>query len=87
MPSDTKGMLDTGRTASWHISMVLDCRLSKRLPSMLKLSVRKNRLEKRYDFEADSVKLAAEIVGVVRGQLERYRREEAREKETRAGLA
>ena len=45
---------EPGRTASFHISRVHDCKPSKRLPNSFKLIVDVNRELKRYDFEAQS---------------------------------
>ncbi|KAM0756389.1 SIN1-domain-containing protein [Meredithblackwellia eburnea MCA 4105] len=66
MPSDSKGMLSGGRTSSFHISNVQECKVSRRAPNSFKLLVQKDRLDKRYDFEAESPKAAAEIVAHIR---------------------
>ncbi|KAL8283256.1 hypothetical protein RQP46_006034 [Phenoliferia psychrophenolica] len=66
MPSDSKGMLSGGRTSSFHISNVHECKVSRRAPSSFKLLVQKDRVDKRYDFEAESPKQAAEIVAHIK---------------------
>lgn len=76
MPSDSKGMLSGGRTSSFHISNVHACKVSRRAPSSFKLLVQKDRVDKRYDFEADSPKAAAEIVAHVRLLMAQYDEEQ-----------
>lgn len=77
MPSDTKGVVEGGRTTSLHVSLVLDCRLSRRAPNLFKIIVHKNhRAEKRYDFEAEDGKQAVEIVEAVRRLMSGYREQE-----------
>lgn len=78
MPADSKGMFDGGRTSSYHISNVRECRVSKRAPATFKLLVQKDRVEKRYDFEADNAKAANEIVAHIQTLRATYAEEEKR---------
>lgn len=61
MPTDMKTF---GKAASFHVSSVVACKLSSKLASGFKLVVWREspRDTKRYDFEADSARIAAEIV-------------------------
>ncbi|KAK4701076.1 target of rapamycin complex 2 subunit MAPKAP1/AVO1, partial [Phenoliferia sp. Uapishka_3] len=81
MPSDSKGMLSGGRTSSFHISNVHECKVSRRSPSSFKLLVQKDRVDKRYDFEAESPKAAAEIVAHIRSLMAAFYQDQV----TRAG--
>lgn len=65
-----------GRTSSFHISAVHDCKVSKRSPASFKLLVQKDRVDKRYDFEAESAKVALEIVTSVKALMANFKREE-----------
>ncbi|KAH8914911.1 SIN1-domain-containing protein [Atractiella rhizophila] len=62
MPSESKGVFDGGRIASYHIKNISECRRSKRAPASIRLVVWKDRETKRYDFEAESSKQAIEII-------------------------
>ncbi|KAJ9477773.1 Target of rapamycin complex 2 subunit AVO1 [Pseudozyma hubeiensis] len=61
MPTDMKTF---GKAASFHVSSVVACKLSSKLVNGFKLVVWREspRDTKRYDFEADSARIAAEIV-------------------------
>ncbi|PWZ00991.1 hypothetical protein BCV70DRAFT_159603 [Testicularia cyperi] len=61
MPTDMKTF---GKAASFHITSVVACKLSNKLVNGFKLVVSRDspRDSKRYDFEADSARIAAEIV-------------------------
>lgn len=61
MPTDMKTF---GKAASFHVSSVVACKLSSKLANAFKLVVWREspRDTKRYDFEADSTRIAAEIV-------------------------
>jgi hypothetical protein len=67
MASDNKGLFDAGRTSSFHISNCKDCKISKRAPASFKIIVQKDRMDKRYDFEAEDSKVAAVIVAHIQG--------------------
>lgn len=73
MPSDNKGAAEEGRTVSFYITNITDCRLSKRAAGTFRLVVKKDRgVEKRYDFEATDAGVAKEIVaGVSRVRAQR----------------
>ncbi|SGY77218.1 BQ5605_C005g03581 [Microbotryum silenes-dioicae] len=78
LPSDSRGdVFSAGRTTSFHISMLRACQTSRRSNLAFKIVVQKDRLEKRYDFEAESVKQAHEIVQNVRTLMNSYKMEEA----------
>lgn len=53
---------DANGTVSFHISNIIQCKISKRNPISFKLIVKRERAEKRYDFETDSPAIAREIV-------------------------
>ncbi|KAK4052741.1 Component of a membrane-bound complex containing the Tor2p kinase [Microbotryomycetes sp. JL201] len=74
---DSKGMAETGRTSSFHISNVKDCRLSRRSTSAFKITVRKNHGEKRYDFEAEDGNEAIDIVHQTKALMATWQAEEA----------
>ena len=61
MPTDMKTF---GKAASFHVSSVVACKLSSKLANGFKLVVWREspRDTKRYDFEAESGRIAAEIV-------------------------
>jgi hypothetical protein len=56
MPSDKAKA--AGRTASYHISHVTECKQNKRAPTSFKLVVWKDKDDKRYDFEAENSRQA-----------------------------
>lgn len=76
--SDNKGLFEGGRTSSFHISMVRDCKVSRRAPTTFKMLVQKGGHDKRYDFEAADSKEAAQIVGFVKALMASFREEEAK---------
>ncbi|OZJ05974.1 hypothetical protein BZG36_01213 [Bifiguratus adelaidae] len=61
MPPEHRGMFDTMRTSSYHISQVQSCKQSKKAPHNFKLIIWKDRDYKTYDFEAESTQDAGEI--------------------------
>jgi hypothetical protein len=69
MPSSNKAraVFDSGKTTSFHIKSVVACQQSSKSSSIFKLVVQHDNRNKRYDFEAESSKLAAEIVQNIRG--------------------
>ncbi|KAF9048309.1 hypothetical protein BDZ89DRAFT_758549 [Hymenopellis radicata] len=68
MPSTNKGkaVFDNGKTYSYHIKSIADIQQSTKSSSVFKLVLNRGAGSKRYDFEADTPKLAAEIVQTVR---------------------
>ncbi|KAM0786837.1 hypothetical protein ACM66B_002265 [Microbotryomycetes sp. NB124-2] len=74
---DSKGMAETGRTSSFHVSNVKECRLSRRSTSAFKITMRKNHGDKRYDFEAEDGKQAADIVHHIKALMATWQAEEA----------
>ncbi|GAA6061460.1 hypothetical protein JCM10212_005663 [Sporobolomyces blumeae] len=75
MPADGKD--SSGRTSSFHISLVQTCKVSRRSRTSFKIVVHtKNRVDKRYDFEAENAKVAAEVVAAVRAVMEGWRNDQ-----------
>ncbi|KAK4057465.1 Component of a membrane-bound complex containing the Tor2p kinase [Microbotryomycetes sp. JL221] len=74
---DYKGLAETGRTSSFHVSAVRDCRLSRRSASAFKVTVARNHGEKRYDFEAEDGKQAADIVHQIKALMATWKVDEA----------
>ncbi|KAI5478231.1 stress activated MAP kinase interacting protein Sin1 [Pseudohyphozyma bogoriensis] len=74
MATDSRGHFDGGRTSSFHISNIHECKVSRRAPNSFKLLVQKDRVDKRYDFEAESPKQAQEIVAAVKGLMEGWKK-------------
>ncbi|KAJ8651685.1 hypothetical protein O0I10_012753 [Lichtheimia ornata] len=62
MPPEHKGMFDSVKTTSFHVSAVLSCKQSKKAPANFKIAVAKDQSHKVYDFEAMSAKESQEIV-------------------------
>ncbi|KII84683.1 hypothetical protein PLICRDRAFT_57646 [Plicaturopsis crispa FD-325 SS-3] len=89
MPSanKAKAVFDSGKTTSYHLASIVECQQSSKSSSAFKLIIQRDRRQnKRYDFEAESPKLAAEIVHSIRslktapdrnGTLNRSRRSRA----------
>lgn len=76
MPADGKDSV--GRTSSFHISLVQSCKVSRRSASSFKIVVHtKNRVDKRYDFEAENPTQANEIVEAVKTVMNNWRTEQA----------
>ncbi|KAG5653289.1 hypothetical protein H0H81_001353 [Sphagnurus paluster] len=62
MPSTNKAMkavFDSGKTSSYHIKSIADCQQSAKTSSVFKLVLSRAGVNKRYDFEAESPRLAA----------------------------
>ncbi|KAH9918959.1 stress-activated map kinase interacting protein 1-domain-containing protein [Fomitopsis serialis] len=67
MSNKAKHVFESGKTSSYHLKSVVACQQSSKNSSTFKLVVRGNaERNKRYDFEAESAKLAAEIVQTIR---------------------
>jgi hypothetical protein len=60
MPSSNKAraVFDSGKTTSFHIKSVVACQQASKSSSIFKLVVQHDNRNKRYDFEAESSKLA-----------------------------
>lgn len=60
MPSTNKAkaVFDSGKTASYHIQSISECQQSTKSSSVFKLVLGRAGGNKRYDFEAESPKLA-----------------------------
>ncbi|KAE9398063.1 hypothetical protein BT96DRAFT_44977 [Gymnopus androsaceus JB14] len=69
MPSTNKAakaVFDSGRTMSYHIKTIVDCQQSTKSPHIFKLVLNRAGGDKRYYFEAETPKLAGEIVQIVK---------------------
>jgi hypothetical protein len=61
MPSANKVMkvvFDSGKTSSYHIKSIADCQQSAKTSSIFKIVLNRGAGNKRYDFEAESPRLA-----------------------------
>lgn len=60
MPSanKAKAVFDSGKTLSFHVKSVLVCQQSQKTSTLFKVVVQRDSRNKRYDFEADTAKLA-----------------------------
>ncbi|KAI9880200.1 MAG: hypothetical protein M1830_004786 [Pleopsidium flavum] len=74
MPGETgKTLFDTGaKTTTIPFSSVVGCKVSRRHPKTFRVVVFKERETKRYDFEAQSVAEAAEIVVEIKKGMEPF---------------
>ncbi|KAI6010115.1 stress-activated map kinase interacting protein 1-domain-containing protein [Pisolithus marmoratus] len=61
-----KNVFDSGKTVSFHVKSAVVCQQSQKSASLFKIVVQRDSRNKRYDFEADTPKLAGEIVHAVR---------------------
>ena len=63
MPSTNraKAVFDSGKTSSYHIKSVVGCQQSAKSSSIFKLVVQRDSVIKRYDYEAESPKLAGQV--------------------------
>ncbi|KAG2120086.1 stress-activated map kinase interacting protein 1-domain-containing protein [Suillus cothurnatus] len=68
MPSTNKAkaVFDSGKTVSFHIKSIIQCQQSAKSSTLFKIVVQRDSGSKRYDFEADTPKLANEIVQTLR---------------------
>lgn len=61
MPSTTRAMkavFDSGKTSSYHVKSIADVQQSAKTSSVFKLLLSRGGSNKRYDFEAESPRLA-----------------------------
>jgi hypothetical protein len=63
MPSTNraKAVFDSGKTVSHHIKSIIQCQQSAKSSTLFKIIVQRDSGSKRYDFEADTPKLAGEL--------------------------
>lgn len=64
MPSTNKAKAvfdHGGKTSSYHIKSIADCQQSQKSSALFKLVLNRASGNKRYDFEAESPKLAGEL--------------------------
>ncbi|KAI0000629.1 stress-activated map kinase interacting protein 1-domain-containing protein [Russula compacta] len=62
-----KAVFDNGKTSSYHIDSVVSCQSGKSSSSAFRIVVHRDGGNKRYEFEAESAKLANEIVQTIKG--------------------
>lgn len=69
MPSSNKAkaVFDSGKTTSFHIKSVVACQQSAKSSSIFKLVVQHDNRNKRYDFEAETPKLAGTCIFFIVG--------------------
>lgn len=65
LPAENRGMFDVGKTVNYHVSAIIECRVSKRSKGSFKILVQKDRGVKRYDFEGETVKQTGEWASYV----------------------
>ena len=71
-PTDTRAFYNThSATASFPIGAVVSCKQQSRIASNFKLIVARENDQKRYDFEAENARLAAEIVQEINSLLKK----------------
>ncbi|KZO98454.1 SIN1-domain-containing protein [Calocera viscosa TUFC12733] len=76
LPSNTiRAFAGSSKTSSHHITAVISCKQSRKVPQTVKLVVLKDNVEKRYELEAENVKEAAEIVSSIKGLQKSYQLE------------
>lgn len=74
MPNDEKLWYDTNfKTTTFHVSQIMSCKVSKRVPSNFKIVVMKANGPKRYVFEALNNAEAKEIIGKLKTLMEAYK--------------
>jgi target of rapamycin complex 2 subunit MAPKAP1 len=54
-----KAVFDSGKTSSYHINSVVSCQSAKSSSSAFRIVVHRDGGNKRYEFEAESAKLAS----------------------------
>ena len=57
-----KAVFDNGKTSSYHINSVVSCQSSKSSSSAFRIVVHRDGGNKRYEFEAESAKLASAFI-------------------------
>ncbi|EJT99363.1 hypothetical protein DACRYDRAFT_118096 [Dacryopinax primogenitus] len=73
--SNMRAFASSSKTSSHHITAVVSCKQSRKVPQTVKLVVMKDGVEKRYELEAENVKEAAEIVSSIKGLQKSYQLE------------
>lgn len=67
MPSESRAFFDSMKTTSFHITRVQSCKLTGRTSAAgFKINVWRDGGIKRYDFEAETGRQAAEIISTIR---------------------
>jgi len=74
MPKDEKIWYENNfKTRTFHVSQIVSCKVSKRVPSNFKIVVMKTNGPKRYDFEALNQFESAEIIHKLHKLMEAYK--------------
>lgn len=66
MPTDNKAFFDSMKTSSFHVTSIISCKQSNKSPTNFKIVIWRDDAEKRYDFEAENPRQAAEIISALR---------------------
>ncbi|KAI9323844.1 stress-activated map kinase interacting protein 1-domain-containing protein [Dichotomocladium elegans] len=56
LPPEHKGMFDSAKTTTLHVSFIISCKQSKKAPTNFKIAAIKDQNQKVYDFEAMNAK-------------------------------
>ncbi|WVQ98142.1 hypothetical protein IAU59_005264 [Kwoniella sp. CBS 9459] len=71
MPSESRAFFDSMKTTSFHITLVASCKLTGRAGGF-KINVWREGAQKRYEFEAENQRQAADIVSTIRQLMKSY---------------
>lgn len=72
IPAEDPAWYDSLKTSSFHISQLVKCKVSRKVPENFKVVVMKTSGSKRYDLEAPNRATAAEIVSKIKALYSRY---------------
>lgn len=73
-PPENRTLFDSPKTSSFHMSQVIKCKQSAKVPQNFKVVVMKTSGPKRYDLEAVSAAQSAEIVTKIRSLASKYQK-------------
>ncbi|VVT49163.1 uncharacterized protein SAPINGB_P002134 [Magnusiomyces paraingens] len=72
VPAEDPAWYDSLKTSSFHVSQMVKCKTSRKVPTNFKIVVNKNNGTKRYDLEAPTKESAEEIVTRLKTVFSRY---------------
>lgn len=72
IPAEDPAWYDSLKTSSFHISQLINCKVSRKIPENFKVVIMKTSGSKRYDLEAPNSAIAAEIVSRIKSLYNRY---------------
>lgn len=72
VPAEDPAWYDSLKTSSFHVSQMVKCKLSRKVPTNFKIVITKNSGSKRYDLEAPSKEVAEEIINRLKNVFTRY---------------